>query len=334
MLNEKQSINYFWSCIFLSILFLVVFTELGRTIGIRNYGIGKVNGQCMCYFTLEGVYDKRILIEVLDSYEIFDYRLIGTRLVKTGKKSYDIQENQTSQETSSLLSVRVDRNCSDYTLRITFDHGVFDMQYVMEIIDAYLRKDSSPKPLQISKSVYLSDILVFGNYLPSRDDVKRDKIIVTMETVKAYREPGLSCLDIVFATLAHKYLMDAGKTSCVVCITKSTRTTPDRYRVGNMVTFHNVAITRGTIKDIAHRIRKSYVSGTTFAPADILITSWVPNKSLTHLYTTLKTNGDVDCGGVKKNRVHRNIYRQEIIVSMTHGNYLCDIHWKGGRVGL
>ena len=57
----------------------------------------------MCYFTLEGVYDKRILIKVLDSYEIFDYRLVGTRLVKTGKKSYEIQENHTSKETSSLL---------------------------------------------------------------------------------------------------------------------------------------------------------------------------------------------------------------------------------------
>jgi len=314
--------------IFILILFLFSWTELGRTIGIRNYILGNITGGITCYFTLKGKYDGEKLIRVLDSYEIFDYRLLlGTRLVrmKPGKKSYDIG----GSERTALLSIRVDQTrYDDYTLNITFHHGVFDMQYIMEILDAYLRNDSSPKPLRISKSVYLSDVepstLKPSNYIRSVV-LTREKIIVSKEDIHGFRATGLSSLDIVFAILARKYLMEAGKSSFTLSIIKSTRTQQnDRSRIGNMVTFHNVAIRSGRVRDIADRIRKSYSEGTAFAPADVVITSWVPHKGLSHLYGSIKSNGRVDTGF--RPRLYHSLYHQQISVSKSHDDFLCDIH--------
>jgi len=317
-----------WKVILFLFLILIGSIEVGRTIGIRNYILGNATGEVMCYFTLKGKYEKEKLIQVLDSYEIFNYRLFGTRLVKMGigMKSYDLG----GSSRATLLSIRIDQARDDYTLNITFHHGVFDMQYIMEILDAYLRNDSSPKPLQISKSVYLSDvepsILKPWNYLRSVV-IKREKIVVTNEDINGFRaSTGLSSLDIVFAILGRKYLMDAGKTSCILSIIRSTRTQPnDKFRIGNMVTFHNVKISgRDTVTDIADRIRKSYSKGTTFSAADVVITSWVPHKGFSHLYPAIKSNGRLYTSF--RPRLYHKLHHQQISVSKRDDNYLCDIH--------
>jgi len=284
----------------------------------------------MCYFTLKGEYDREKLFRVLDSYEIFNYRLFGTRLVKmeTGKKSYNIGERE---RRTALLSIRVDQTWDDYTLNMTFHHGVFDMQYIMEILDAYLGNDSYPKPLQISKSVYLSDvepsILNPWNYFRSVV-IEREKLVVTKEDINGFRgATGLSSLDIVFAILARKYLMDAGKTSCILCIIRSTRTQlNDKFRIGNMLTCHNVKISsRDTVTEIANRIRKSYSEGTAFAAAaDVVITSWVPHKGFSHLYPAIKSNGRLYTSF--RPRLYHKLHHQQISVSKRDDNYLCDIH--------
>ena len=245
--------------ILIIVIIVIMYSELGRTIGSRNFIIGKLTRKIKCFFLLKGKYDSKKMLKILDSYEIFDYQLFGTRLVKTMRKSYDIEGHENEK---ALLSIRAEQHSDNYTLNVMFNHELFDMQYIMEIIDGYLRDDFSHKPLMINKVFYGSDvnlnILMLWNYF-KRVNVEREKITVKKEEIKTLQVDNLSSLDIVFAILANKYLGNTGKTKCILSIIKSQRGPNDRYRVGNMVTFHTVEIRPGTTTDIAKQISKNNI---------------------------------------------------------------------------
>jgi hypothetical protein len=311
------------------ILILLFYLNTYNT-GIRNFLIGNIIGNINTYITLKGEYKEQQLIDVLNSYNIFDFYLFGSLLVsnKSKTKSYEIIETDKQLKMSSkkLLALRIQKRLKNYyTIEILFNHIVFDMQGIFNIIENYLKNNTTTKKIKIYKKFHLTDLSVFSKFLSLFDKIicKNEVQIISKDFIQQQKfNLSLSSLDLVFAVLILKYLVDSNKEKCVVTIVRSNRTCP--IKIGNNLSLHNVLIIKNDIKNIAEQIRKSYLQQSyKYTLGNIWITSWIPHKGM-NIYNFIISNGIIKTD----NYDFYNFCDQIITVSLYRNNYFCDIQKK------
>jgi hypothetical protein len=271
-------------------------------------------------FIINGKYDKKKLINVLNSYDIFNYKLINNFLIKTNKKSYKIinnkNQNKLDQDTILIIyetpqpkyspSLQNSNEFTHHSLELLTTHKLFDMQFLMNIINDYINNNVDFKEMVIYKNIcpLLSKPFYFNliiNLLVDNLSYKQRtsrKIIfnksnieeIKNELVNKLNGKFISDLDVIISLLSKDYMDYKNKIDCNLCICKSIRNSKNKYNIGNLLVPSNINIKNNELENIAISIRNSYNENCFIKNIDLMISSWVPHKLISTNIVTITSH--------------------------------------------
>jgi len=269
------------------------------------------NDKFTCILKINGNYDKDQFINILNSFDIFNYKLYNNFLIKSINKSYQIINNDDIINKDSIFIINVYEFTDYYEFKIIADHRLFDMQLLLNIINDYIYNNTNQKKMSIYRnfiplipllpvSISINNILRSNtNYHTSISFDKYYIEKVKNESLNKLNISYLSDLDIIISLLTKNYMDYANRSSCNVCIVKSIRNNQNKYKLGNILIPNNVHIRNNNIENIATTVRNSYIKKIIVKECNIFITSWIPNKEIsqniisispTEWYNNINTN--------------------------------------------
>jgi hypothetical protein len=312
--------------VFVILIYLSLFPNIIFT-GTKNFIIGTSCHEVTCILTVKNSYDHKKLIKILDSYEIFNYKLFANLfLYKSKYKTYNINNENKCQDSIFIINIFEHKNF--HTFNIKCKHAIFDMSLIINIIKAYITNDNSYKKINFINKFYKTDINMLKTKYVIKNEIYKKKIftfnklfIKKIKELYTSKNIFLSELDILFSLLIKKYLLIQKKDNCTIGIIKTFRNKENMNHCGNSISVNCVNINNLSIKNIASTIRSSYNNNNSIdikTNIDIYITSWVIKDDMIL---------SIDCTDFINEKSKRKVYDWFIVLAFDKDNYIINLSY-------